>query len=119
TVFNARVAKEPRIIKDGFMKFEFVMTSKGEGDAEVWWTVVPHERDFDTAQYLQKGDVLSVTGFPTVNVWGDTEKQDHVLKFPRLRYPIELLMTLKKRKETANADLKTKIKKKINLDDAE
>ncbi len=101
TIHNARVAQEPKIIKEGFMKFTTVLTSSNENDIEVWWTVIPQERDFELAQYIQKGDVFTVVGFPTANLWGENDKMEHVLKFPRLRYPISLLKTLRERQDAA------------------
>ncbi len=97
TIHNARLTEDAKVIKDGFVKLTTVLTSSNEDDVDIWLTIIPMEKDFPTASLLKKGDTFGVTGFLTARVWGEPQKTEHILKFPKMHYPIALLVEMKER----------------------
>lgn len=75
---NARLTKDPEVVQFGdgeLVKLTSVMTSRKEGNAEVWYTIVPRKFDVGKSKYLKKGDTVSVQGFPTAREWTNKEGQ--------------------------------------------
>lgn len=98
TVYNARLTKDAEVKGDSFTKLSIVVTSKAEADQDIWFDVIPFDRDAALASHLKKGDVLSVEGFPTMRRYGDGDaKVGFTLKNAKLHIPIELFMELKER----------------------
>ncbi len=94
---NVRLTKDAQQISDTFVKITFVLTSKNDKDEDIWIDAIPLDGAAPMAAKLLKGDTLSVSGFLTMQKWGDNDKLSHTLKFAKLSYPLELLMALKER----------------------
>lgn len=94
---NVRLTHDATIVKPGFTKVKFVLTSKNEGDDDMWIEAIPSEGAAELAGYLKKGDTISATGFLTMQHWGDNNNEQFTLKFAKLHYSLELLQTLRER----------------------
>ena len=95
---NVRLTKDAQKISETFVKVTFCLTSKNDKDEDMWVDAIPLDSGVQFAANLLKGDVLSVSGFLTMQRWGDdNDKVSHTLKFAKFHYPIDLLMELKAR----------------------
>jgi hypothetical protein len=122
---NVRLTEDAKVIKAGFTKVKFVLSSAGESDDDMWIEAIPSEGAAELAGYLKKGDVLSTTGFLTMQHWGDNNNEQFTLKFAKLHYPLTLLQALRERQEagksagkkSAAKSAKKPVKPPIDLDD--
>ena len=95
---NIRLTKDAQKISDTFVKVTFCLTSKNDKDEDMWVDAIPLDSGVALASQLKKGDVLSASGFLTMQRWGDdNDKVSHTLKFAKFHYPLDLLMELKAR----------------------
>lgn len=121
TVFNARLAKDPRIVEiyEGeIVSFSIVLTSRREKHCDVWYDVLPRKFDADKCKYLKKGDMVSFTGFPCAREWASEtgKKMAHEVTDASVIITPALLGELKERgwtpraKTAANAPVKPAVK---------
>lgn len=93
-----RVTGDVKVINDTFVKIPTVATSENDADEEMWLDVVPIDSQAPMASYVEKGDLISFTGFPTYQLWGDDhDKVSHTIKFARLHFSPEFIAVLKER----------------------
>jgi hypothetical protein len=74
SMHNARLAKEPQIIKAGdgeMVKLQVVCTSRNDRHSDLWVEVTVRDGNGDLAKFLQKGDNFGFSGFPALRKWGD------------------------------------------------
>lgn len=95
---NVRLTEDAKVIKPGFTKVKFVLTSSQDGDDDMWIEAIPSEGAAELAGYLKKGDSISATGFLTLSHWGDNNNEQFTLKFAKLHYSLELLQELNARR---------------------
>lgn len=95
---NIRLTKDAEVKGDNFVKLTFAAESTGEMDATMWWDVIPFDGQAPIASFLKKGDIISVTGRPTLQKWGDDDaKFSLTLKNARLHLDPNLVAELKER----------------------
>jgi single-stranded DNA-binding protein len=113
TIHHARITAEPKVISDNFVKLTTVVTSANEKDEDIWVDIVPVDGQAPLAQYIEKGDLVSVEGFLTCQRWGtDNDKVSHTLRNARLMLSPEQIATLKGRGFTPGGGGKSKGKSK-------
>jgi single-stranded DNA-binding protein len=95
---NVRLTKDAEEKGENFVKLTFCGESRGEKDSPMWWDVIPFDGQAELAKFLRKGDTLSITGFPTMQRYGESdEKVGLTLKKARLHIPLDLFVELKDR----------------------
>jgi single-stranded DNA-binding protein len=106
--FNVRLAKDAQAKEFGentFVSATFVDSSRLDGDEEMWVEANVTKRNSALASYLEKGDVMSVSGKLTMRRWGDdNEKVAFNLRNAELHVSPGLLATLKERGWTPGSD---------------
>lgn len=106
--WHVRLAKDAQSKEFGentFVQFTFVDSSRLDGDEEMWVDANVTKRNAVLASYLEKGDVLGVTGKLTMRRWGDdNDKVAFNLRNAELHIEPGLLATLKERGWTPGSE---------------
>lgn len=99
--WNVRLAKDATSKEFGentFAEFTFVDSSRLDSDEEMWVSANPTKRNGVLASYLEKGDVVGVSGKLCMRRWGDdNEKVAFNLRNAEIHVEPGLLATLKER----------------------
>jgi single-stranded DNA-binding protein len=101
TIHNARLAK-PADVRDTekgkMVKLTFVSTSRSETDSDLWVECTVSDRQTDLAAFLQKGDVIGISGKPCLRRFGDNnEKFAFNLRRAEIFPSVDLFVALKER----------------------
>lgn len=106
--FNVRLAKDAQTVEfsdNKMAKLTFVDSSRLDSDEEMWVEANVVKSQTAMASYLEKGDVLSVTGKLTMRRYGDDNSQvAHNLRNADMKLPIDLIVKLKERGFTPGSD---------------
>jgi len=106
--WNVRLAKDAVAKEFGentFVSVTFVDSSRFDGDEEMWVEANITKRNSALASYLEKGDVMGVSGKLTMRRWGDdNDKVAFNLRNAELHVEPGLLATLKERGWTPGSE---------------
>lgn len=106
--WNVRLAKDATTKEFGentFAQFTFVDSSRLETDDEMWVDVNPTKRNGVLSSYLEKGDVVGVSGKLCMRRWGDNnDKVAFNLRNAEVHVEPGLLATLKERGWTPGSE---------------
>lgn len=106
--WNVRLAKDAAAKEFGentFVSVTFVDSSRLDGDEEMWVEANVTKRNSALASYLEKGDVMGVSGKLTMRRWGDdNDKVAFNLRNAELHVEPGLLATLKERGWTPGSE---------------
>lgn len=100
--WNVRLAKDAEVVEfkddNKMVRLTFVDSSRLDTDAEMWVEANPVKGNSVSSSYLEKGDVVGLSGKLTFRTYGENnEKFAHNLRNAQVVLSPDLIATLKER----------------------